>query len=768
MKSFKLLFLIGVVFILCDCRKDDPLPIPVPEPVYPTIQFEGAFELSPDDTTSLSDLTILSLTDETELSDDGSFNLESIENQKYQIFMASSEISGETTYYGISDPGTGEVLINDSTTALGLLLINPYLFGSEQEQRKQYLDEASKASSFKELVSAIAEARKTNPNDPLNIDLHPEISQISTELMISTMKKLGEGDEAETKYGEEFIKVVDKAENNVIFENYRHVFYSADINYPFTSENDVELLSRKEKAFKWVWKWWYPHWESTKPAATSYKMDDGYVEINYYKFASGKIGDKTDNAKGVATRLNLVYSIAYLLDMWGGLLKEDDGILVEIGINIATQSLVELANLDVAIRHGDEFQVMEEVVALLKSEIGMTILKRLFGTIDAKWSNQLTGGLKKILFAYNCLGYANEHIPFFVDLVKKTPEGPFKYIHLNGVLTAVNENLPPEASIGFSPGIGYGETQVTFKVTDYMDDYTPQESAMFSWQWLEDGIELPEDDSWSEESSSTLITMTLSSPGRMWLKVDDKVGGEYICSKELPFYESVAKSRIIVVSDLGYFQSYKTYLEDSLNFRDGAPQPGELHYIMTTPSDFNSLAIRGSSEWKLDPATDLLIFHQTESFTTGYSEVECFNDNKLAISNFISKGGNFYFIIQGPYELPVDSINFGGKIVISYDAIRYVRNNSESNRYFVSDYISIHHLEDWNYFLSFPDNAQIHLVGSLLLTNPTSPMWHPVLFEINSGLGTALFSTLHWVSFARELYPMYHNTMLYLLGAEFK
>jgi hypothetical protein len=748
--------------LLCHCRKDDPSPSLEQDPVFKTVQFDGVFVLSPEDPTSITDLTILSITDESNLSEDGSFNIESVENEKYQIFMVASKISGETTYYGISDPGTGEVLINDSTTALGLLLINPYLISTEQEQRKQFLDQASAGISFQELVHSIAQARKTDPNDPLNPDLHPEISQKCADLTVSTMKKLGDG-ESEPKYMGYFINVIDKADRNVVFESYKFVFYAADISYPFTDENDVLLLDRKQKLLKW--RWWTPQWTWSGPAETEYEMKDGYVEIKYYKFALGKVGDPGDNAKEIATGMNLVYGIFYTLDIMGGLVPRNVGLFRDIGRNITTQGSIELANMSSAILKGDEYEVMDAVVNLLKSAVGIGILKHMIGNMNNQFKNSLTKSLKNVLVIYSLLGYANEHIPFFVDLIRPTPDGPFKYIHLNGVLTSVNENLPPEASISFSPGIGYNETQITFKVNDYMDDITPQEDALFSWQWVEDGVELPEDDSWSAPSSDPTKIMTLSSPGRMWLKVDDRLGETYICcSRKVTFYESVEKTRIIVVTaGEDRFTDYKDYIENELNY-------GAIggNYVLTTPDEFNSLAIHSSGEWKLNPQTDLLVFHiNCVSEYLQYRILDCYNDNKLAIANFISKGGNFYFIVDNYILLREgDVINFRGEIYTEFPEMIYLKNSTESTRHFIpSESDSLEVWNDYNRcnwrdplsFSSIPDNALVHIAGNKS---------EPVLFEINTGKGNTLFSTVSYDCKGAEI--IYKNAILYLLGVELK
>lgn len=228
MKKLIVIGIIVIAVLLCACRKDD---LPDPNPGPDIIKFKGRFEQKSDDPLPASDLTVFSFTDESGISSDGRFELTSVENDKYQIFIGTSNTTGETAYFGISDPGSGEVLVNDSTTALGLLLINPYLMGTEQDQRKQYLDQASSEKRFPLLIKAIAQARKSHPSDPLNLDQQPEIYQMVNDIMMSAMEKLASG-ESEPKYGEECIKIIDLPGNIVGFQNNRHVFYAADILHP--------------------------------------------------------------------------------------------------------------------------------------------------------------------------------------------------------------------------------------------------------------------------------------------------------------------------------------------------------------------------------------------------------------------------------------------------------------------------------------------------------------------------------------------------------
>jgi hypothetical protein len=66
--------------------------------------------------------------------------------------------------------------------------------GTEQKQRKEYLDQAILDKKFPLLTGAIAQARKSNPYDPLNMDKQPEIYQLVNDIMMSAMEKLAGGE----------------------------------------------------------------------------------------------------------------------------------------------------------------------------------------------------------------------------------------------------------------------------------------------------------------------------------------------------------------------------------------------------------------------------------------------------------------------------------------------------------------------------------------------------------------------------------------------
>lgn len=750
-------FLVAV--LLSTCKKDD---LPDPSPGPDVINFKGRFEQKNDDPLPISDLTILSLTDESGISPDGKFELSSTENDKYQIFIGNSNTTGETAYFGISDPGSGEVLVNDSTTALGLLLINPYLMGTEQEQRKQYLDQASTVNKFPLLIEAIAQARKSNPNDPLNMDQQPEMYQLVNDIMMSAIEKLA-GGESEPKYGEECIKIIDRPGKSVGFENYRHVFYAANIFYPLKNTSQVLLLSRKEKVVEFKWRW--PPWKSgfslVKAPLTNCNIEDGFFNLDFYKFNFSTFGNSSYTAVDQATLLNTVYLLAYAMDMFCGFKGDFNEKTKLVGLGTLLQAEPAFLNLQVSISEGETSGVMSSLIELLISDIGLTILSDYLSikAIDPFFVSKAAKNLNIGLKCLEMLGYLNEHIPFIVDLVRGPFHVNYQYISTNGTLSQINDNREPEAEILLTPAVGFGETQVSFTI-DYADDYTPVSDALFSWKWVADGSS--DNEVWSIPAGNPDTVLTLSEPGRMYLRINDQTGGESQTSKKLPFYKSVGKSRIIVLAAenlIHYGYNGSGFLQDSLGYYE---EGSDLKYILTHPLQSNDYSGQKFHPGILNPKTDLLVIDPSvdDRFypyqETGNPVIEAYLDNKLAIANFVRNGGNLLFITSW-------NTGYEGNIIplllISVSDNQVIR-AAYSNRQFINGAKS--NISTYTAFNKIPDKSVIHLVNK---NND------PLLVEMKIGQGIILNSVFKTfftgLPGEQKHYPVNVNTFRYMIGAVF-
>lgn len=730
-----------ITIILCSCRKDDNDPIP-----YPQIKFEGKFEQSPVDPVDPADLTIISVTDETGVSDDGTFELKSAENTKYQFFFVESKVSGDVVYYGISNPGTGKVLVNDSTTALGLLMINPFLIGSEQEQREQFLNKAIDEGKFSSLIAAIKLAHKDDPHLSLDLDKHPEIYQLATEVMMSAFEKLGAGSSPKGDGNDERpIAIVGATGNDVIFKNYRHIYYGAELFYPSTLVNEDFLLSRAQKVMEW--RWWPLSeigFHLLEPAETRYTLKDGYVNMDFYGFSPGMLSTEW-NARDKAITYNILTGILYGLDIISGLSAK---IPDNIDLSFIAKELIhnpELANIGISISEGDNGKLLTSIIKLISSDLSINFFIN-YCRIDLKRAFA-EAALKKLNVAMqviDVLGYANEHFPFFHDLLYAPRSQTNVFRIENNKLVLEKSNKPPEVSIKATPTIGYKETSVTF-AANYFDDYTPEGNALFEWKWVADG---DPDGAWSAPSSNPdTVLLNLSKAGYIYLKVDDRMSEEKVyCSKYLPFYEEVKRNRIIVLGGhlLGV---YPDFLENELSYK---ADNSELRYVLTHPAEWVEGPGIIFNQAILNPQTDLLVI---DAYPESFGEIECFQANKLAIMRFVRNGGGLLLITADIFEnesstgaLPLAKIE-----TISNKVIR----NSNSNWSFIEGEEMDFHLSVAFSDTNIPDGAIIHLVNEY---------GDPQLIEMYNGKGNILSSIFGINSLNSDSVDL--NTFWYMTGAK--
>lgn len=117
-------------------------------------------ELPPDTSIFMSELEVFSVFDIDEIPENGVTDLEVYNGNSYELAMVNNS-NGETLMMGYIDPSITEVqTINTETTAIALILLNPWAIGLTKEAKKEVTELLPTFSEFSALVKQVEQGVK--------------------------------------------------------------------------------------------------------------------------------------------------------------------------------------------------------------------------------------------------------------------------------------------------------------------------------------------------------------------------------------------------------------------------------------------------------------------------------------------------------------------------------------------------------------------------------------------------------------------------------
>ena len=185
--------IVGIALaVIFGCGKDSLNIESVAEPLprIETIRQNGSVVLQPGGKISPQELEVVTLTDSTDVMNNGAFSLDIPENDNPQIALVNSTITNNSIYIAVYNPIIREIEASAQSTALGLVLLNPNLLGSPEEVRLAYIQAAQQTRRFSELVARIAELHLTDPHNALDYDSYPVVYQLAVQTMQETTEIL--------------------------------------------------------------------------------------------------------------------------------------------------------------------------------------------------------------------------------------------------------------------------------------------------------------------------------------------------------------------------------------------------------------------------------------------------------------------------------------------------------------------------------------------------------------------------------------------------
>ena len=580
-------------------------------------------------TIPVSDLQALSFANLSDIEIDGRFEVEAPETQRYQTIIISDSETQNPVYLGLFDPVTETFTANDTTTAISLALMNPYLLLSEQSIREEFVNELKNQSKFQSLLHSLQFAYTKNAKLALDYDENNQIYQLVAELIIDTFEALSE----QNKMFSFSSKDVESSEPHIInsdgdaitFVNPRHAWYAASINKNTIEHVNTISINRKEKLISFGWSWPPAHF--TENALTDYNLGDGYFKIDLAKgFSFRNLTDLNDPVS-LGTLLNTGQVIIYTIDLVVGFLPAPNIINLPNHLSITEQRARQIAWALANRETKDLILTFLNLILDNVEGISYWIWQETQNNAQHQFLSSAAGILGNVAIAFKILGLANDQVPFYWDLISAPNEITYFITQNNGEITSVEENNPPIPVFSVNPPAGIIGTEFTFDASSTSDDNDQLEELNFRWDFYNNGNW---DVDWTsepvvkyiynEENSYSVVMEVMDTGGLVNSTTKTvNVGGG-----------SNSANRVKLFKDnLPWESSATIQVLESLGFSEGIDS--DYQYQIIPSSEMRNT--------QLIPGEDLVIISndQMQSFYDNYA------DNQIKFNNFVFNGGSIFW-----------------------------------------------------------------------------------------------------------------------------
>ena len=731
-----------------DDGDDNPIG-PGPGGSMETESRTGALSLPEGSTLSGSGLEVLSFADAVTVAGAGAFSLQANQADNYQMLFARAPGAGKPALLGLYDPIGKVTTMNDSTTALGMALMNPYLAYAGPALKSQFMNEALRGGKFAALVGLINDAHRIDGASALDYATNPGVYQKSAELMKETMEALGGGGAvAPLKEAPRFEGV---GGGKLSFYNSRQIAYVAGVYDNMGVLKDVIEIGGKEEGLTYQWGW--PPVVSGGEEKTDLTLADGTYDVRITKGADYTRFSAWSDPAGRATALNTGKTVLRLVELVIGKAPDVDFEDLSKSVSFTTSRAAAL-NSAIASGNAEEYVTgMAEWIAENKTGIadwvwGEEIAKADQGARE-DFLAAAAGMLADMTLVFELLGMDNEDGPLFWDYLFSPVGVDYTVTLSGGGVTSSGTNDPPTAEFTVTPPAGVVGTYFSFDGSLSTDDQDAAEALLYRWDWESDGVW---DFAWN---GATGATHSYAEAGAydITLEVQDSGGlvGSVVHTLNVGGGAGSA-------SHVKLFIDLAPWKPDSLE----APSNSEAVTVLeelgfTEGTGDDTYEIIGSDMMAtapLVPGQDLVIVSndQSQNFYNIYAE------NQIRFNNFVYTGGalfweacdngwNFGDIVTAGITLPGNVT-----IQVDMDTYNYVTDQALPLVSGLPDTLD-HDNASHDAFFDLPDGTTIYCVNE---------EGEPTLVEYNLGGGWVIltgqplehqYSNVHWANDMEELLP---------------
>ncbi len=466
-----LLCAITTAFVSC-LKDDDPIKLaPSLKPAFEEKTVTGKLIPVEGSQVDVDQLRVISFADSEYVGIDSTFTINIVDSDNYQVVLFRRDGTEHVVYLGLFDPHDNTITANDTTTALGLALLNPFLIHAGDHQIDAFIKKAKETDEsgdkindiLNDMINNINDIHKSNPNNLLNQTVNPEIFELAAELTKQLSEELGiinngnDHDQKDQNGSNDTIPDHPFIENSIndkyiYLKNPNHVYYAFEIR----DRNDSLTGTGKLQPSEFIhYNWGWPPDVETGVYDLPYSLgfgrfnvvlDNGFSDLpnhgnNATAYAQDIIDDfpKYSNNSPVtttiqlATILNTAQAFSLLIDLGVGKAPDID----HEGLTINTGSPAFKNIFNESFEDGDVHKLVGafcEVFELEDNKLARWVWHNKVGevtVIDAA-SFYIKTLFKSIIPGIVDALNEDDEIMFFYDLMHKTSRKEYSFVKVEG------------------------------------------------------------------------------------------------------------------------------------------------------------------------------------------------------------------------------------------------------------------------------------------------------------------------------------------------
>ncbi|MBN2091407.1 PKD domain-containing protein, partial [candidate division KSB1 bacterium] len=584
----------------------------------------GTLKLIPGSLLKATDLKVVTFSNTSDIEANGQFSVQTNEADKYQILLINGKTSNRPVYLGLYNPVTQKTMANDTSTALSLVLFNPYLVYTTQAQRTQYLEAVKKSVKFAQLLTLLKNAHLSNANMVLDYNTNPIIYQTICQLMKEALASLNVNGTPAKPIATDPPTIKDAPGDDIIFVNPRQVYYAAGIDAGGNKLKEVVTVNRKPSILSYEWGW--PPVIKTSSEETNYSLGDGNFKLYLTKGGDFTKLNQWSDPEGRATILNTGQMIIYLMELIIGNLPTPNFTNLSEYFQI---SATDAYKLTAAINQQDPEGFLIQFFNLLSNnseDITNWIWQQKQAGAAYEYFAIAMTIFEKVNFVVELFGFGSEQGPFVWDLIFAQKDKTYLITQSNGSLTSIEQNFPPKAQFTINPPAGIVTTLFTFNATTTTDDHDAIANLKFRWDWQSDGT-------WDTDwKSAATATHTFSEAGAYTITLEARDTAGLIGSV----------THIVNVGGGAGTANHVKLFQDNLPWNSNSMVTMLENLGFTAGTGPNTYEIIKSSQMDsvpLIPGKDLVIIanDQNQTFYNNYAAVQ------VRLTNFVYMGGSLFW-----------------------------------------------------------------------------------------------------------------------------
>jgi hypothetical protein len=586
----------------------------------PTRSVTGTLNVVAGSTLAADDLRVVTFAGASPVDTDGTFTVDVIDSDTYQWLLFVSTATGNPVYIGLYEPLARAVEADELSTAVALVLSNPYLVFTSHADRSEYIDQMKLSSSFATILSHLDAAWTTDAEAALDYTSNPVLYQEVARVAKWSMEMLGapRGGRLPAPH------IEDSDGADIALVNERHVWYAAGVQE--TDGTPVAVISvGRDASPDYAWGW--PPTVTTTPEVTTYALGDGSF---YVCMQAGDdftaIGDWSD-VVGRATCLNAAQASVHIVEIMTGYAAspgwQDFADYVSVGSTWANDLTLDLRQnkaerfvsdyCGLMSQRADDYAdwFWEGVVPGVASEDFLEAGCEVFGNVS---------------FVLDILSMVNDEGPFFWDWAYADENLCYEVSQTAGLITQLDDLTAPDPDFEVDPTSGVIGTVFEFDAATTIDDQDPLGSLEFRWDWDSDGTW---DESWSSTSTTT-HEYTASSAYTVTMQARDTDGlvGSVTHNVNVGGGAGTANHVKLFRDYLPWSSNATVLVLQSLGFTEG-----------TGPDTYEIIGSNNMAVAALVPGDDLVIIcnDQPQSFYDNYAA------SQIRFNSFVYSGGSLFW-----------------------------------------------------------------------------------------------------------------------------